>query len=135
MHYSDWRQKLLYNTSQARQLMTRFVRRYRAGRPVTYQDEAPIQEAPSEFVSFEPEIYEGQMPDPLEYEPVNYNFSTEAHTPDLRLEPPQFELPEPSPLEEEIISAQQEIQDAIDEIKEPENLEDLLRNNLFPPLF
>jgi hypothetical protein len=135
MFYSDWRQKLLYNTSQARQLMTRLVRRYRAGRPVTYQDEAPIQEAQTEFVSFEPEIYEGQMPDPLGYEPVQYDFLPDFHTPNLRLEPPQLEQSEPSPLEEQILSAQREIQEAIDEIREPENLEDLLRMDLFPPLF
>src|ERR1044072_3649701 len=111
MFYSDWRQKLFYQTSAARQLMTKFVKRYRAGRPVIYDDNAPIIEPPTEFGSIEPEIYEGQMPGPPDYEPVQYDFLPEFHTPDLKLEPPQFPQLEVNNLEDQVLTAQQEIQD------------------------
>jgi hypothetical protein len=133
-YIKSFRDRVQYNTSQAKQLMTQFVRRYRAGRAVTYQEQDPIPETPMGFESIEPEIYEGQMPEPPDYEPVQYDFLPEFHTPELRIEPPKPLEAEPN-LEERIEDPQQEIQQAIDEIREPDNLDDLLRQNLFPPLF
>jgi hypothetical protein len=135
MFYRDWRQKLLYNTSPAKQLMAKFVRRYRAGRAVPYDEQIstePIQGQGDQFV--ETEISEGQLPEQPEYEPIQFDPLPEFHTPDLAIEPPQAPQAD-VPLEGRLEDPREEIQDAIDEIREPDNLEDLLRINLFPPPF
>jgi hypothetical protein len=139
MRYQDWRQRLLYTTSPAKQLMTKLVRRYRAGRPVVY-DEQIATEPALDQQSIEPELYEGQFAPSMQYEPIQLDLP-EFQMPDLpiqRPEPTQVDVSEPldiqPTLEDRIQDPIDEIQQAIDEIREPEDLEELLRMHLFPPL-
>jgi hypothetical protein len=137
MKYLSDIQKMLYRLKPWKTS----TKRYWAGMSFVYEEQV-LSEQPTEQQPLEAEIYEGRLPEPLDYEPPSFDFLPEVHTPDLRIEPPQplqIESPQPPEgnptLEVRTEDPQQEIQQAIDEIKEPDGLEDLLRQSLFPPIF